>query len=500
MSTPLVELRHTYDRDSNRLTRKNVVAGDAGAHLDQSYGYDGLNRLVQMQRGQLTSGVMTPNFGQQWGLDQAGNWSAFRQDDTGGGTWNLQQQRLTNKGNEIVDITASAGSVWATPSYDPAGNMRVMPKPQAPTKTADCVYDAWNRLVKVKEAGETVVEYGYDGRSYRTEKALYADGSQTEARHFYYSSRWQVLEERLSTPTPYDLVAQYVWGIGINELIVRDRSTGGSPTLNERLYGLQDSHFDVVCAVNTGGTAVERYEYEAYGKPSYYDGDYAPIASSAYDWTVLYSGYLRDEETSLYYVRYRYYHDTLGLWITRDPLFDNWGEKMPQFDFLANLGEIAKSELMERTYEDDPSSISSSIYMFIEGNPFKYVDVSGTNPAACGILGGEIGTAVCPGPGTLIGGLIGIIVGIVIIVEVEEACRPKRCLPCSPMLGSIAYRIDYKGPSHAGIPTPHSHRFMMNQSPPAAGCICFWVETQKHPLPGVWMPEITPASGGGVAL
>ena len=49
MSTSLVGLRHTYDRDSNRLTRKNVVAEGAGEPQDQSYVYDRLNRLESTQ-------------------------------------------------------------------------------------------------------------------------------------------------------------------------------------------------------------------------------------------------------------------------------------------------------------------------------------------------------------------------------------------------------------------------------------------------------------------
>jgi RHS repeat-associated protein len=166
------------------------------------------------------------------------------------------------------------------------------------------------------------------GRSFRVVKATYSGGSQVAARHYYYTSSWQILEERLATPTPYDLERQYVWGIGINELILRDRATEGLATLNERLYALQDTHFDVACLVDTMGEPVERYEYEAYGSPTALDGEFVPRSGSAYGWDVLYSGYLLDEETGLYYVRYRYYHARLGCWITRDPLFDNWAEHL----------------------------------------------------------------------------------------------------------------------------------------------------------------------------
>jgi RHS repeat-associated protein len=330
-SSVLVQLGHGYDPDSNRLYRKNMVAADAGKKYDQLYAYDNLNRLQDMQRGLWGAGHTPPwtkAFEQQWNLDKAGNWSGFNQDNTGSGTWSLEQARVTNKGNEIVEIAAAVGPEWETPAFDAVGNMRFFPKPEAPEEGFTGVYDAWNRLVKVKDGSSLIVEYAYDGRNYRLVKETYEDGSQVAEYHFYYTSRWQLIEERLASPNPDDVRKQYVWGIGINELILRDRDTGGTSELDERLYALQDTHYDVTCLVDKDGQPVERYEYEAYGKPQVLEADFDPRTTSDYDWEVLYSGYLLDSETALYYVRYRYYHATLGQWITRDPLFDNWGGHM----------------------------------------------------------------------------------------------------------------------------------------------------------------------------
>ena len=73
----------------------------------------------------------------------------------------------------------------------------------------------------------------------------------------------------------------------------------------------------------------------------------------------------------------------------------------------------------------------------------------------------------------------------------------KNCKPCTPVVGSIRYRVDKIGPPHNGIPTPHSHMYVMLQSPPQVGCICFWVEVLKDPVPGVFSPEIPPPPWGG---
>ena len=40
---------------------------------------------------------------------------------------------------------------------------------------------------------------------------------------------------------------------------------------------------------------------------------------SAYDWTVLYTGRVLDDESGLYYYRMRCYHPALGVFVSRDP-------------------------------------------------------------------------------------------------------------------------------------------------------------------------------------
>ncbi len=128
----LAQIQYGYDRASNRTWRKDgVLTG-----YDELYAYDGLYRLTDQKRGTLngtqtaiTSGTGT--FQQQWGLDGTRNWKTFKQDNDGNGTWELNQTRTANKANEITGISNSTGPVWATPTYDRAGNMIGMPNPAA---------------------------------------------------------------------------------------------------------------------------------------------------------------------------------------------------------------------------------------------------------------------------------------------------------------------------------------------------------------------------------
>ncbi|MCL2120020.1 MAG: hypothetical protein FWH27_16505 [Planctomycetaceae bacterium] len=51
--TALVQIKHGYDRVGNRLYREDVVAANNSKNFDELYSYDGVNQLVDMQRGKL---------------------------------------------------------------------------------------------------------------------------------------------------------------------------------------------------------------------------------------------------------------------------------------------------------------------------------------------------------------------------------------------------------------------------------------------------------------
>jgi len=125
---------HGYDRAGNRLWRENPVAQANSQDFDELYTYDGVYRLTDAERGDLTGthdGLesSTLNFAQEWSLDALGNWTNFKEDTDGDTTWDLNQSRDHNNVNEITDIGETAGDSWFTPVYDAAGNMIKVPKP-----------------------------------------------------------------------------------------------------------------------------------------------------------------------------------------------------------------------------------------------------------------------------------------------------------------------------------------------------------------------------------
>lgn len=332
--------QYGYDRNSSRLWRADLVAQAAGKNFDELYAYDGLDRLTDMQRGLLNSTKTamqsgTESFEQQWGLDPLGNWSSFKEDNNGIGSFDLVQARSNNKVNEITGITESTGPSWVTPSYDPSGNTIIFPQGVDPTQEYQAVYDAWNRLVKVtKNGGATkVAGYAYDARNYRIRRRQYNEsGNFTLLLDDYWSNRWQLLETR-TTDDPNDVgtevQGQYVWGQSdrsyVDELVLRDRDVNGSGTLDERMYVNQDAIFSVTAIMNTSGVVKERYAYAPYGMPQFYTGGWVALNSlSDYNWMILYQGGWSDTSggptgaSFLYYFRNRWLSPVIGAWLQRD--------------------------------------------------------------------------------------------------------------------------------------------------------------------------------------
>jgi len=157
--TDAVRIKHGYDRAGNRLWREDPVAAANGKNFDELYSYDGMYQLVSMDRGDMNAGkdaivAGTKTFAEDWSLDMTGNWSNYKKDDDGDGTWDLDQDRTHNQVNEITQIDSSSTHV----AHDLAGNMTRVPKPDDWSAHYDLTYDAWNRLVKVEDGAATVAE------------------------------------------------------------------------------------------------------------------------------------------------------------------------------------------------------------------------------------------------------------------------------------------------------------------------------------------------------
>jgi RHS repeat-associated protein len=291
--------QYGYDRNSNRLYRNNLVNTAFGELYHVSgggNGYDNLNQLTGFARGVLSASVpggvldtvASPSHSQSWTFDALGNWSTFTSDGT-------SQNRSHNAQNQITSISGST-----TPTYDNNGNT-----------TGDqagntMVFDAWNRLVTVKNSGGTAIAtYTFDAMGRRVTEA---SGGTT--RILYFSSVWQLLEEDVGGA----MQDQYVWSTAyVDGLVERD-------TPSQRLYVQQDADWNVTAVIDTSGNVQERYVYDPYGKVTILAPDWSTRASSSFSWVYLYQGGRYDFTAGLSDFRNREYSPILGRWMQVDPL------------------------------------------------------------------------------------------------------------------------------------------------------------------------------------
>jgi hypothetical protein len=185
------------------------------------------------------------------------------------------------------------------------------------------VFDAWNRLVEVKNTtgGAPVAKYEYDALNRRTVKFVAAGPQYT---HLYYAGN-SLLETRVGSsstiPTSYD--QQYILGGTTGGRLMYDRDLGGSSSSSSssgggtpsRLYLATDMTGNVTSLANTLGDVVERYICNAPGALVVLNSAGNPIGSnqSQFNNICIYRLWFLDVETGLFSNSDIYYHAYLGL-------------------------------------------------------------------------------------------------------------------------------------------------------------------------------------------
>jgi RHS repeat-associated protein len=123
-----------------------------------------------------------------------------------------------------------------------------------------------------------------------------------------------------------ETLAEYIHGPAYVDDIVasfRDLDDDGNFTdTNEQRYHLTDQQHSTVALLDTNGDVIERYGYDAFGAPSFYNGAGTSISESAVGNHHLYTGREYLPELGLYDYRQRHYDPALGRFLTTDPVYD----------------------------------------------------------------------------------------------------------------------------------------------------------------------------------
>lgn len=329
----LLDHRYLWDTEGNLLHHDGK---DRASH----YVYDAQNRLIATATAAKATGVAQYN---RYYNDGAGN-RLFAQE-------NLASQAETSKGtvrgrfgNANNRLLGSYGGDTVT--YDLNGQPRNVGK-------REYRWDALGRLREVRETGHVLGRYRYDHRGLRISKQ--ARGA---ARHFLYEGRQLAAELN----DDGSVGRQYIYLAGQPVAVVdapdnsppvaRSRSplmqiladigTAFNALLagSEKTVYLHTNHLGAVeLATGAGGKVLWRAAYRPYGKMDLQAG-----GNSGFQFNLRLPGQYEDSETGLYYNDHRYYDPALGRYLTPDP--------------LGPMGGLNN-------------------YVYVDGNPLKYIDPSG---------------------------------------------------------------------------------------------------------------------------
>lgn len=347
-SNVLADIAYGYDPASRRKWRQDLTP-DADNAFDRFYVYDTLGQVTSADRGTLNENRTAiggiPGQAELWRYDEQGNWIDY--DKGEGGVSVIGQSRWHNQSNQITAIDSESDGV----AYDNNGNMIRVPTGDdltgAPRKL---IWNAWDQLVEVRvESSNALLQANaYDGLFRRTTRTL-ADNTVV---HSYFNERWKSVEDRLDASTDPESI--YYWGPRPghrDDLIRRDRDTNASGTIDESLWCLMD-YFDPIATLNASGAVQERYTYSAFGVPEILAPDYSVRSSSAFDWNFLFHGQYTDPETGFQDYGYRYLDNSLGVWLSRDPLDEVAGPNLYLYTRNNPCNRVDWKGLLE---ESDPA-------------------------------------------------------------------------------------------------------------------------------------------------
>ena len=195
-----------------------------------------------------------------------------------GSTLDAWAGNTTGDTNLYTKIERNPSADWV-PAYDEKGQLTQDDTAGGATKGYIYHYDAWDRLVSVKNTSNaTVEEFRYNGLGHRIgwlydENASGTISGADDWFYFQYNERWQQVGMWRAGDTDPTEVFVYLGagadGYGtssyIDQCVYRERDTNADGDVDERYYYLQNWRHDVVVIMTALGAIKEKIIYDAYG-------------------------------------------------------------------------------------------------------------------------------------------------------------------------------------------------------------------------------------------
>jgi RHS repeat-associated protein len=395
----------------NRLSQKR--GGDAnGANLrSTTYAVNQLNqitsRTVVGSRYLDLIGLAEPGTTVTAGGVTASRRGEFWRAELNLGTGNPLWQSVnvtTSDGGSLTNALYRVPPSSEVPTYDADGNL-----------TADGLWtytwDAENRLKSMQSqavvptAGRRKLDFEYDpfGRRIGRVVSTGASGSWvvTSTTRWLYDG-WNPVAELNDAGT---LVREYVWGTDLSGSWQGAGGVGGLLWILEAPNGANTAHYvaydgngNVMGLVNAAdGTWSARYEYGPFGEVLRATG--AMAASNPFRWSTK----IQDEDTGLNYYGYRYYSAGVGRWLGRDPIGEVGGVNI-YGAFLGNSIGVIDRDGLDNWSDPKSGQNAPPVSVFPPGKPpAPPIPIIFGVPSTEWGFGGSIGAGVSFGGGFGIG-------------------------------------------------------------------------------------------------
>jgi RHS repeat-associated protein len=301
----------TYD-DANRVTRQTFSSGAYDA-----FGYDSRNRQTSVDHKKSDNSLIS---GESYVYDDAGNLTSA----TKGGT-------TTSYTYDNVDqlLTESRTGYSATYTYDANGNRA---SKTLNSSTDSYSYDDADKLTSVTNAGVTVKSFGYDAAG-RTHTVSTSGGTTTLDYDYegrvtqitYPSSAtntfsYNGLDARVGKVDSAGTSAYKRDGASVTAPVLSDGAAAYTPGISERrsstskFYGTDRLGTNTLETNSSQATTATR-QYDAFGVQVSSSGS----AASPFGYAGAH-GYQEDTDSGVTLVGHRYYDQSAGRFLSRDPL------------------------------------------------------------------------------------------------------------------------------------------------------------------------------------
>jgi RHS repeat-associated protein len=413
-------------------------------------------------------------------------------------TGQVDRLSFTFQGTTPKISVVTSNGLDHTVSYDAAGNETAY--------YASRTYSPRNLMTTVTDTSAEgpahQISYGYDYRGVRISRTETPTDAGSANRYYFYAPELQLLSSTVDDSNnvwgqsahimsaPLSMNREVVWFAGqpvaeygpprtpdsVTPLSAHHTSDTNTPA-NNLFYTFTDHLGTPLLQTDPTTTIVWRAEHEPYGNV------YLMRKGSRTDQPLRFPGQeaaMTWEGTEENYNVFRWYRAGWGRYTQADPIGLGGG--------LTLYGYV----------HDNPPDDSDSLGLFDGGAFVKKITQQAINTCE----------EDAPGLGGPIGGAFLSLISAQDLnpedfenqIKKCKSCKSdkKQCAPCQPPLGSVAYQI-HTGHKHSPYGDPHYKLFEMHQSPPSAGCKCFWkpIGYGNPPPPAGTIPFPGPAGGGG---